>query len=399
LNPDSSTPKKRLLYVGGNYADIPLILAAKKLGYYVITTGNRPSDMGHEYADEYYFQDYSDVQGIYTLAKTLNISAICPCCNDFSALSAAYTAEKLGLLGHDSYENAQIIHHKDRFRNFAIKNDIKCPFAQGFSDMKEAKGFLSTASFPLIIKPVDLTGGKGISVVENENEGCEAIEKAFSLSKAKRIVIEEFLTGSRHGFSTIIYHGKVSFYFADNEHYYVNPFMVGAASTPADVSNDIIENLCRQAEKIVSLLHLRDGIFHIQYILHKNEPIIIEICRRPPGDLYIKLVEYATGVDYSSWILQFFTGNQCKDIHRVDPDGYYTRYCVMAENNGIIKDVSFDKRLEGFLIERFMWWKPGDRIHNFLTDKCGIVFLKFPTKNSMHTITELLPFLISVKVM
>ena len=102
-----------MLIAGGGYADIPLILSAKKLGYYVITTGNRPEELGHFYSDEYHHTDYSDLKAMLTLSKQLKINAICACCNDFSALSSAYVAENLGLPGHDSYETTKIIHHKD----------------------------------------------------------------------------------------------------------------------------------------------------------------------------------------------------------------------------------------------------------------------------------------------
>lgn len=111
---------KKLLIAGGGYADIPLIFSAKKLGYHVITTGNRPDELGHLYSDEYHQADFSDIKTMLTLSKQLKISAICACCNDFSALSSAYVAENLGLPGHDSYNTAKIIHHKDLYRQFAL---------------------------------------------------------------------------------------------------------------------------------------------------------------------------------------------------------------------------------------------------------------------------------------
>ncbi|WP_054692569.1 ATP-grasp domain-containing protein [Syntrophomonas palmitatica] len=320
----------RLLLVGGGYADIPLILAAKKLGYFVITTGNRPEDLGHVYADEYYCVDYSDCKKVYKLAQSLNVSAICPCCNDFSALSAAYAAEKLGLPGHDSFKTAEIIHHKDRFRQFAIANNIPSPRAIGFSSQQEALDSIEKLSFPVIVKPVDLTGGKGISVVNSIEEACPAVQKAFAISKAHRIVVEEYIYGTRHGFSAFLYKGKVNFYFTDNEYYFLNPYMVSAASAPGNVAPSVKANLCWQAEKIASLLGLKDGIFHIQFILREDQPVIIEICRRAPGDMYIKLVEYVAGVDYPSWIVKAFAGLDCGGLMPSTTRRFITRHCIMS---------------------------------------------------------------------
>lgn len=388
----------KFLLVGGGYADIPLILSAKNLGYSVITTGNRPKDLGHAYADEYYNVDFSDCEAVYKLAKSLNVSAICPCCNDFSALSAAYAAEKMGLPGHDSYETAQIIHHKDRFRMFVMANNIPSPQAVGFGNQQEALANMESFSLPVIVKPVDLTGGKGISVVNSIQEAYPAIKKAFRISKAKRIVVEEYVTGSRHGFSTFLYKGKVRFYFSDNEHYYLNPYMVSAASAPSIVDKSVEDNLCLQAEKIASLLSLQDGIFHIQYILKENQPIIVEICRRPPGDLYIKLVEYVTGVDYSHWIIQAFAGIDCKVLRHSSPKRFITRHCIMSATSGKVKDIIFDSSIEKNIIEKFMWWNKGDVITDVMTDKFGIVFLEFISMEEMMTKTKVLNELIKVHV-
>ena len=129
---------KRLLIAGGGYADIPLILSGKKLGYHVITSGNRPEELGHRYSDEYQPADFSDPEAILQLARKLDVSALCACCNDSSALSVAYAAEKLGLPGHDPCRVAQIIHHKDRYRQFALDHGIATPRAFGFSSKEEA---------------------------------------------------------------------------------------------------------------------------------------------------------------------------------------------------------------------------------------------------------------------
>jgi biotin carboxylase len=390
--------KKKLLIAGGGYADIPLILSAKKLGFYVITSGNRPDELGHRYSDEYRMADFSDRDAILSLAKFLKISAICACCNDFSALSAAYTAEKLGLPGHDPYKVAQTIHHKDLYRQFASEHGIATPKAMGFTNKKDALAGIESFPFPVIIKPVDLTGGKGISTINKMAEAEAAIDKVFTILRTKRIVVEEFVTGSRHGFSAFLVNGRVVFFFSDNEHYFLNPYMVSAASTPSIVSPEVENKLCAESEKIASLLSLKTGIFHIQYILREEEPVIIEICRRAPGDLYIKLVEHATGIDYSTWIVRAAAGLDCSGLTHKRPRGFFTRHCVMASRAGILKDVVFHPSLDGMIIDKLMWWKPGDKVMDVLTTKFGIVFIKFGSQDEMMKTTERLNELIVAQI-
>lgn len=390
--------KKKLLIAGGGYADIPLILAAQKLGYYVITSGNRPEDLGHQYSDEYKKADFSDKEKMLVLAQELKIDAICPCCNDFSALSCAYIAEQMGLPGHDPLQIAEILHHKDNYRMFATTNDILSPKAESFFDSISALDAIHKFKFPVIVKPVDLTGGKGVSKINSLNEAKQAIETAFLLSKAKRVVIEEFIEGTNHGLSTFIRNGKVVFYFTDNEHYFLNRYMVSGASTPGDVPNKAIKILISESEKIASLLKLTDGIFHIQFILRDSIPYIIEICRRPPGDLYINFVKYATAVDYPSYIVKAFAGLSIDDLSHAESKEFFTRHCVMTDRAGKIEDVLFDESIEKNVINKFMWWKKGDDIIDIMTQKFGIVFLKYDSKTEMNNITKSLNELIKVKL-
>lgn len=392
--------QKKLLIAGGGYADIPLIEAGKELGFYVITASNRPEDMGHKYSDEYHIVDYSDLDAMLELSKRLNIDAICACSNDFSALTSSYIAEKLNLPGHDSFETSMIIHHKDRFRRFALEKNVPSPYAKSFSDIDSAFGGIRDFSFPIIIKPVDRTGGKGISVVYyfEESEIKNALTKAFSFSRAKRIVVEEFLTGTRHGFSSFIVDGKIRFYFVDNEHYYRNPFLVSAASTPSIVSPEIEKKLCLESEKIANLLSLKTGIFHVQFIVYKDTPYFIEVCRRSPGDLYTRFVEISTGFRKPHWIVRSSIGMDCSSISMERPKGFFTRHCIMSEKNGRLKDVVFDSSIENNIIEKFLWYKPGDKIEDYLVAKFGIVFLRFGSMEEMLYKTENMQELIKVIV-
>lgn len=380
--------KKKMLILGGGYADIPLIKSAQNLGYYVVTTGNRTGDLGHNYSDEFQFADFSDKEVMLQLAERLKVDAVCACCNDFSALSAAYIAEKLGLPGHDTYKITKLIHHKDLYRAFAQENGILSPKALSFSSLKSAYGALDQFHFPIMIKPVDLTGGKGVSKVESIKDAKVAIEKALQISREKKVVIEEFIEGGRHGFSTFIRNGEVVFYFNDNEHYYLNQYLVSAASVPGYAPAAAVSKLCKAAEKISSLLNLTTGIFHIQYILHQNEPVIIEVCRRAPGDLYIQLVEHATGVDYASYIVRGAAGLDCGNLSQSSIKGFFSRSCIMPRSNGRLQSLEIDSSIQKNIIDECMWWNTGDVVDDFMTHKFGILFLRYDSAEEMLQKTE-----------
>lgn len=378
--------KKRLLLLGGGYAEIPLIKAAQALGYFVITTGNACEGLGHAYADKNVFEDFSNKEAMLALAYRENVSAVCSGCNDFALLSTAYVCEKMGLPGHDSFETSLQIHHKDKYRILAEKLGIPSPRAVCIKNREEFEKIVNPIlshcqlRYPIIIKPVDLTGGKGIHKALNYAEAMTAYEDAICRTRENHVMVEEFVEGSNHGFSAMLIKGKVAFYFADNEQYYVNKYMVSGASTPSSTSTRGLELLCEYSERIACSLNLVDGILHIQYIEREDGvPIIIEICRRPPGDLYIKFVQYATSVNYPRAIILAETGSlQKKDLISLNVGiKPFLRHCVMSSFIGFVQDVYFAPEIATNIVEKFMWFKSGEKIVDFLSYKAGIVFLQF----------------------
>jgi biotin carboxylase len=386
--------RRKLLLAGGSHADIPMIRAAQALGYHVTTSGNRPGDLGHAHADATELADFSDPEAIRDLAARLDVDALVASCNDFSALSCAWAAEQLGLPGHDRYETACTLHHKDLYRAFALANGVDTPRAAGCASVAAARASAAGLRYPLIVKPVDLTGGKGISVARDPGELDAAVERALAMTRAGRIVIEEFLEGSRHGFTSMLREGKVAFHFQDNEHYFLNPYLVSAASTPAAVPQETGAKLVATTERVAGLLGLVDGIVHIQYILHAGEPVIIEICRRPPGDLYVDLVRHATGVDYPGLIVRAACGMPLDDVVQVEPRGAYLRHCVMSREAGRLEDLHIDPSVKGKIVDEMLWWKRGELITDVMTWKAGILFFRFDGEAEMRDLSARMPDLV-----
>lgn len=390
--------KKKMLLLGGGHAEIPLIQAAQSLGWYVITTGNDRKGLGHPYADKNVFVNYSDKDAMLELAKNEGVQAVCSGCNDFALLSTVYVCEKLGLPGHDSYATSLEIHHKDKYRALATRLGIPTPRAitvtvagtNGTGDNDtDFESAIAQLTFPIIVKPVDLTGGKGIHRAANADEARAAYKDACSRTRQDHIVVEEFVQGSNHGFSAMLVKGKVAFAFADNEQYYINKYMVSGANSPSTSSDKTLAMLREYSERIARELNLVDGILHIQYIERADGiPIIIEICRRPPGDLYIKFVKYATGIDYPKFIILAETGEDISGIADVSTQGFWLRHCIMAgpeiENGSIVRDVTFAPEIQGNFVEKFLWHKPGEVITDKLTYKAGIAFFKFNTLDEMQ---------------
>ena len=390
---------KKVLLLGGSHSEIPLIKTCQTLGYFVITTGNNFDGLGHKISDKYIPCDYSDKEKILQIAKDEKIDAIVSGCNDFALLTAVFIGEKLFLRGHDSLNTSLTLHLKDRYRAFAQKIGIKTPNFIKFNKNDDINIIFHNLSFPVIVKPVDLSGGKGITKCNSKNELIEAIPIAFEKTKKDYILIEEFVKGTNHGFSVLIKDKKVVFYFIDNEQYYINKYLVSGASTTTDIPQHIINELIYDCEKIANELNLTDGLLHTQVIIDEdNDPVIIEITRRAPGDLYIKLVEFATGINYSELIVRSEMNLPLPEIQFIKPKYNIVRYCIMTDKEGVIKEVKISDKIKDKIQDSLLWYKKGDIIKDKLTYKAGIVFIYFDNEIEMNCTIEQLNDLITIDV-
>lgn len=392
---------KRILFTNGTYNEIPLIESAHRLGLYVITSGNDPEGAGHAMSDEYCQCDFSDKDSMLELARKLHIDYVCSCGNDLSAITAAYIAEKLGLPGHDSFSVSRIFHEKDEFKSIVEKLCLNSPKSRMFSNEDEAINSISCLSFPQIIKPVDLGGGKGISVVNSQEECVSAITNAFQRSKKKHIVIEDYIEGTQHGFICYIKNHKVVFDYSTNDYSYMNPFMVWIGSGyPADWYDSVRKQLISDVEKMAVSLGMADGFLTIQYIMNNGKAYYLETMRRCLGNFHFKCISRDVGINLYDLFIRTECGFDCSDIlGQIRLTGLKSGFMgIYADKNGKFEDVVFDKSFEANIFERMMLCKKGHEITDYLSDKLGMVWFSFRNEEERAQFIENRKSLFSIKL-
>lgn len=369
---------KKVLMLTAKEAEIPFILQAQMLGYYVISTGNAPGQAGHKYADEYIPFDYSDYKGITQMAKEQGIEGILRGCSDNCAMTAAYMCEHLGLKGHDSFQTTEIIHHKDKFKAFAKQYGIKTPIADYYSKVEDALAAKGKYDLPIIVKPNDLAGGQGVSVVKSEEEYDAAVQYAFHRSNSKNIVIEPFIEGTLHSLHVFFVNRKAAAYGTANDYSFVNKYMTSYGIFPADNWERAVEVLIPEAERIAEILELVDGQMDIQYIMKGDDPWIIEMMRRNPGNHTTGVIANSIGVNWREWIVRAEVGENVERMPKShNPQKYYGYYCIMPEHNGIYGGMTIDPDFRKCVIQVEEWMKPGHVIEDYLYEKMGIVLFCF----------------------
>ena len=377
--------KKKVLILNGSFCEIPLIEQAHKLGYYVVTTGNAPHLIGHSYADEYIPADYSNKEAILKLVKDNNIEHIISCANDFGVLTAAYVAEKMGWQGHDSYENAELLHLKDKFKEYLKNKGIPSPISSIFSSAESAKEYLDTAKYPVIVKATDLTGGKGIMKAENKEEGYAAVDYAYKASRSDNIVIEPFVTGVQQTFVAFLQKKKVVSYTGCNSYSPINPYLIQAETLPAEDLEDISAKLSEIIEFIAEDLSLADGVFAFQLIRNGKDFNIIEMMRRPFGNQFLQLVEDNTDFPWHLAQVITQTGGDSSSLERIEKKRKFCgHHGIMAEKNGTLVSYSIPLDIEEHIYKKVEMCAPGERIENCMNERVAYIFFEYDSLDEMN---------------
>ena len=390
MNIIDKTRKKRLLILNGSSSEIMLIEAAKRLGYYVITSGNDPSLIGHSYSDEFCPEDYSNHEAMLKLAKHLNIDAVCSNANDLGMLTAIYIAEKMSLPGvHDKYDISCIFHEKDRFKKFIQKHDFLTPKSVMFDEIHDAFEYIKDIKYPIMVKPVDLSGGRGVKRVDNYDEAFEAVKDAFVKSKAKRIVIEDYIPGRQYDFHTIVINKKVVFYSASNEFSHKNPYRVTCLSIPADHSEGILIYLKNEVERMAKILNIADGPLWLQYRIKDNKPYIIESARRCGGNNMLDLLSRGYKKDFAEWIVRLETGLSYDNFEKPLIQEKYQAYQSFTPNhNGKILGIYISDELRSKIFKEYYWFKKGEKVIDYLYKSFGIILFECDTREEMSCLIK-----------
>jgi biotin carboxylase len=380
--------KKKILFLGGSPYQLPPIKYAKKKGHYIITCDYLPDNPGHKIADEYYNISTTDKEAVLELSVHLKIDAIIAFGSDPAAPTAAYVAECLNLKGNP-YSSVQILTQKDLFRNFLQKNNFNAPFHSGFSSYEKLEKYFKLINKPVVIKPVDSSGSKGVSKVSNIDQLLPAFNLALSFSRAQKIIAEEFIEKymqiAGDGF---VLNGKLVFRCFAKEHFnrVDNPFNPVGESFPVQLPPSFQSKMHNEIERLLGLLDMKGGALNFDIFIDKEDNIfLMEIGPRAGGNLITELIKYSTGIDLATYVVDYALGLDCSDLRMYTKTNYYSYYAPHSQKVGYFKDIKFDESIQANIVEKIIFIKPGDFVKAFEHVGCAIggIILKYGSAPEM----------------
>lgn len=394
---------KRLLLLGGSAQQVVAIKTAKKMGIYTILCDYLPDNPGQFYADKFYLESTTNKEKILNIARDEAIDGIVAYASDPAAPTAAYVAEKLKL-PTNSYESVCILCNKDKFREFLKFNGFNTPLSKTYIDSsvidKECE-----LDFPVIVKPVDSSGSKGVSIVSDTENLKNAIEFSLSYSRTGKCIVEQYIQNKYKyiiGGDVFVIDGKIEIWGLLNCHRdkEVNSLVPVGKSFPLCISQDDEVRVKKCLQSLVDKLNIMQGAMNVELIVDKcNRVWPIDIGPRNGGNMIPNLLGYIYGIDVVKMTLEVAMG-QTVNYHLGDGNLYYATHNLHSKRNGKLDDIIFSDVLKDKIIQKCIYKKKGDEVEYFdnASKALGIIFMKFSTNEEMMQILDNINDYITIKL-
>lgn len=347
---------KRLLIIGASVLQVPAIRKAKEMGLYVAVADYNPNAAGIPLADEYYNVSTIDEEGVYQAAKAFKADGIMTLATDMPMRSLAYACEKLGLVGL-AYESAVKATDKGEMIKTFDAAGVEHPWYQIIQGGEKPEP--ATYTFPLITKPTDNSGSRGVMLVHNEEELIEALSYSSENGRRGDVIMEEYMQGPEVSVEVMVSHGvphvlQITDKLTTGAPHFVEMGHSQPSRLPEE-AQDAIRDLASRAALSVGI---QNGPAHVEIILTKSGPKMVELGARMGGDcITTHLVPLSTGIDMVGNTIKIalgeepdleqklWKGSAIRYFHA--PHGVIRRICGVEEAEKLdgVQEITFVKQV------------------------------------------------------
>lgn len=377
---------KRIMLLGGLRYLKPVIDAAHKQGYYVITADYLPNNIAHKWSDEYCNVSIIDKEAVLREAQRLKIDGIMSFACDPGVVAASYVQNKMGLPSFGPFESVEILQNKDKFRAFLAKNGFNVPQAKGFDSVEAAMQEIYWYPWPVIVKPTDAAGSKGVTRVDKTEDLKPALEYAMEHSISGHIIVEEYIDkqGCSSDTDSMSIDGKLVFTSFCAQRFdaeATNPYTPAAYSWPSTFTKEQEVYLTSEIQRLITLLNLKTVVYNIEVRVAPNgKPYIMELTPRGGGNRLCEMLRYATGVDMITAITRAMVGDPILEpIEQKPYNGHWAEIILHADKSGTFDHLEISKDLPAEIVEEDLWVVKGDKVEGFegANNAIGTLVLNF----------------------
>lgn len=391
---------KRILVVGASVLQMPAILKAKELGYYVATVDFNPNAIAIPYADEFYEVSTIDMEAVAEVAKKFNADGVMTLATDMPMRSVARAAEVCGLPGINMDTAIKATDKGEMIKAFDC-NSVEHPWYFIAHNEDEFKKLKTDVAYPCIMKPTDNAGSRGVVLACN----LEELENEYSYTVAESrkggVIIEEYMEGPEVSVEVMALEGEVHVLQVTDKITTGAPHFVEMGHTqPSRLEDNDIDKIKNLAIRAVKAIGIKNGPAHVEIILTKDGPKMVELGARMGGDcITTHLVPLSTGIDMVRSTIEIACGQQV-DISSKFSKGAAIRY--FGTSKGIIKSITGIEEVRSMpgIKELSFVKKIGDKVESIdsSVDRIGFVIAQGENADEAEAICEKAIRLIEIKM-
>jgi len=379
---------KKLLLLGGSRYLLPVIREAKALGCHVITCDYLPDNIAHRYSDEYANVSIVEKDAVLALAKEKQVDGIMSFACDPGVVPAAYVAEKLGLPTAGPLESVEILQDKGRFRAFLREHGFRVPGAKSYSD--PALALQENRRYPVMVKPVDSAGSKGVSRVDRPGELPAAIKTALAYSRCGRFLLEDYIEPAGFPSDTDCFSvdGELRFVSFNNQYFdrrADNPYTPAGFTWPSSMPEAAQAELAGELQRLLRLLHMGTAVYNVECRLGTDGvPYLMEVSPRGGGNRLCEMLQYTTGVSLIRNAVKAALGMPVEELTGPEYNGHWSYLALHSEKSGPFAGLELAAEVRPYLVEEDLWVHPGERVEAFsgANKTLGTLVLNWPDEAS-----------------
>lgn len=385
---------KKLMVLGGSRYALPVIRVAHDMGIYVITCDYLPHNIAHQFSDKYCNVSIVDKNATLEAAKENKIDGIISFACDPGVVTAAYVADQMGLPNVGPYESVRLLQNKGAFRRLLTDNGFNVPTAKSYTDIEDALNDIDLFHWPVIVKPTDSAGSKGVHRIDNPDELRSGIEYALSFSLGKEFIIEDFI--QQKGFSSdsdsFSVDGELKFVSFNSQRFdpnAANPYTPAAYTWPSSMTESQEKELTSEIQRLIKLLNMKTTIYNIETrVGTDNKTYIMEVSPRGGGNRLAEMLRYSTSIDLIDNAVRAAMGENCVNLQQKPYDGHWGEIILHSKTPGTFAELKISDEIHKNIIERDLWINPGDKVGGFASanEAIGTLVLRFDSENELNQV-------------
>jgi len=289
---------KKILIIGASVLQLPAILRAKELGFYVGVADYNPNAVGIPYADEYFNVSTIDAEGVTACAKKFAPDGIFTLATDMPMRSVAAAGKALSLPAITPETALRATDKGEMIKTFA-ENGVEHPWFYVVSSLEEAKAMKNKITYPCISKPTDSSGSRGVMLIKNGEELLESLAYSAGSGRSGAVIVEEYLSGHEVSVEVLVLRGVPHILQITDKLTTGAPHFVEMGhSQPSRLPESDQAAIRDLASRAVLAVGIENGPAHVEIMLTANGPRMIELGARMGGDcITTHLVPLSTGID------------------------------------------------------------------------------------------------------